>query len=78
MQEAQKRGIGAAWVGIIFSSYSFVDIVASPLMGIALQKQYVSRQILVRTGLLLVSFLPAIWLSSACYYRWQISADIGS
>ncbi|KAK9867466.1 hypothetical protein WJX84_001884 [Apatococcus fuscideae] len=54
-QEALKRDIGTGVVGLIFSSYSWVNFAAAPMLGTAVQRGYLTRRTLLIIGLLVVT-----------------------
>ena len=54
-QEAARHGVGATTVGLIFSSFSFLDFFASLAIGSALQQQLLGRRPTLVCGIVVLA-----------------------
>jgi DHA1 family multidrug resistance protein-like MFS transporter len=60
-QEAARHGVGATAVGLIFSSFSFVDFFSSIAFGRLLQRRFISRRATLVTGIVVLAFSTAVF-----------------
>jgi len=60
-QEAARHGVGATAVGVIFSSFSFVDFFSSIAFGKLLQRRVLSRRLTLAGGILALAVGTALF-----------------